>query len=66
MSFSSGSYKRIIAIIECSEGNPDINHMWLETKTFDRKTRIEDIVWWAKERNCVGNLLITLDETDEL
>mgnify|MGYP006909290077 CR=1 FL=1 len=64
MFFGSGSYKRVIATAERSGGNESVGDMWIETKTFDRKTPIEDIVHWANMKQCSGKLIITLDETD--
>lgn len=55
-------YKNIVAIKEHSAGNDSVGSMWVETKTFPKETKIEDIVNWA--RGCPGKLIITIDETD--
>lgn len=56
------NYKKVIAIKECSAGNEQVGDMWLETGSFDKNTKIKEIIEWAK--NCSGKLIITIDETD--
>lgn len=59
-----GNYTNIVAIIERSAGNESVGTMWVETKTFDKKTKVEDIIKWADCNNCDGKLLITIDEAN--
>jgi|AntAceMinimDraft_15_1070371.scaffolds.fasta_scaffold18018_4 hypothetical protein len=54
-------YERVIATKERSAGNESIGDMWLETKSFPKNTKIEEIIRWAKN-NCTGKLIITVDE----
>jgi len=56
----SKDYKRVVAIQERSAGNDSVGDMWLDTKTFDKSTKVEDIIEWAK--SCSGKLIITIDE----
>jgi len=55
-------YKRIIAIIERSDGNDTIGDTWLETRSFDKDTPISEIVTWARNQGVSGKLIITIDE----
>ena len=65
MYFDDGAYKQVIATIEKSQGNDSVGDMWIETKSFDRKTQIEDIISWANKHNCSGRLIITIDQRNE-
>jgi len=56
-------YKRVIAMAEKSQGNEKVGDMWIEAKSFDKQTPIDDIVTWAALRAGVtGKLIITIDE----
>lgn len=54
-------YKEVIAIKENSAGNDSVGDMWIETKAFNKETKIEDIIEWAKNC-CSGKLIITINE----
>lgn len=59
-------YTQIIAIQECSAGNETIGDMWLETKSFDNKIPIEEIIDWADGlSNAGGRLIITVDHANK-
>jgi hypothetical protein len=59
-------YTHIIAIGERSGGNETVGDMWLETKLFEKTTRVEEIIKWAKEQGISGRLIITISEPDKL
>lgn len=54
-------YTHVVAIKEMSAGNSEVGDTWLETKTFDKGTLVEEILEWAN--GCGGKLIITLDES---
>lgn len=54
--------KKIVAIVECANGNESVGSMWLETKIFDLDTPVERIWDWGKEmNNGKGKLIITIE-----
>lgn len=56
-------YTKVVAIVERARGNETVGQMWLETKTFPKETSIEKIIEWAKDRDCDGKLILTVDES---
>ena len=55
---------KIVAVKEKSAGNETIGDMWLETKIFDEKISVGDIIRWSQDgrmdsRNG-GRLIITV------
>jgi len=61
MRFHEG-YTHVVAVGECAAGNETVGHAWLETKTFPKNTPISAVVEWAKNREIMGRLVITVDE----
>lgn len=57
-------YKKVIATKEMSAGNESVGDMWIETASFDKNTKVSEIVEWAK--NAGGKLIITIDEGSAL
>lgn len=53
-------YEKVVAIKEKSNGNESVGDMWVETKSFHKDSKIEDVIEWAKD--CSGKLVITIDE----
>ena len=51
---------KIVAIQECSVGNAHVGDMWLETKIFDPKTPVKDIIAWGERLSSHGKLIITV------
>ncbi|MFW6015390.1 MAG: hypothetical protein ACOCRK_03070 [bacterium] len=57
------TYTDVIVIGEQCAGNESVGNMWLETKTFDKNTKVDEIIKWASEKNISGRLIITIDES---
>lgn len=55
-------YDTVIAIAEMSAGNETVGVSYLRSKTFTKKNKIEDVIEWAKDIDCTGKLILTLDE----
>jgi len=58
------TFNRIIATKERSAGNDTIGEMWIETKSFDRYTPVNEIMDWAEI--CNGKLYLTWDEGSDI
>jgi CheY-specific phosphatase CheX len=53
-------YKKVVALKEMAAGNESVGNMWIESKTFDKDTPIDEVIEWASD--CKGRLIITIDE----
>ena len=51
---------RVIATKEKSGGNDTVGDMWIETKTFDPETPVQEIMLWGAD--ATGKLSLTFDE----
>ncbi len=60
---------KIVAVLERAKGNAEAGTTWVETATFDSKTRLSDVIGWAARKTesnkptREGRLM--LDITDE-
>jgi hypothetical protein len=52
-------YQRIIAMQERANGNETIGTAWIDAKSFDKSTPVEEIIKWAGNQE--GRLMITPD-----
>jgi hypothetical protein len=57
------TYTHVIAVGEMSFDNNGIGCMWVETKSFNKNTSIDEVIKWAAEKDISGRLIITIDES---
>ena len=52
--------EKVIAVKERASGNESVGTEWLETKSFDLNTPVDEILKWAGDNK--GRLMISYDE----
>jgi protease II len=45
----SKSTSEIVCIQECASGNGEVGHMWHETKIFNKRASLADVLEWTDE-----------------
>ena len=50
---------KVIAMVECSDGNESVGSMWVEARQFEPTDNLHDVLYWAsKVRSGIGRIMI--------